>query len=1244
MKPPHFAAVDLAGPAGKRADGRIPVLYLAPWVDYGGSDKGTIDWFRWLDRDRFAPSLITTQPSSNRRLSEIHPYAEEVWALPDLMAGHQFPGFIFDFLQTRGVRVLHVMNSRLGFDLLPDLTALDKPPAVVVQLHVEEPDKSGYVRYVTSRYGNLVHGFSVSSHHLAAAVVGYDVSPARVHVIPTGVDADDEFNPDRVTPRAPKDPSTFRVLFAGRLAEQKDPMMMLEVARRLAARRPMVRVEVVGDGPLQPAVQARAHELGLEANVAFHPPTGGLAPWMAASDALLMTSTFEGVPYVIYEAMAMALPVVAPALPGNVELIDGAGGTLVENRAEADAYVDALEKLIDDPAGCLRTGRQGRQRALERFTLRQMAEAHERLYDAAMRPVGDAPPRVAPPPALRLSGRPSTGQPLVSVITPCFNHGRYLPAMLDGLAIQDYPLIESIIVDDGSSESDTRALLTELEESGRSAVIYQDGNRGPGAARNRGIDLARGRYLLFVDSDNVLLPGAVGKLVAQLQRAGERVGFVYPGIQHFGNRDDCFHPPAYNLHDLLHVNFADTCSLFDRDVFDAGLRFAEDIELGHEDWDLVLQLGARDVIGEPSEDIVVLYRDYGFSRNVLVNNMRDPFEREINTRHPDLYGEPGDIGRWGWHDGPALRIKNRWNPALSVIALTPIDFHTEHGVAVLAAMEAQGCRDFELVAEYPRSPATATVPIRRLPSGLAAGSTQRLQEAITHSRGRYLLATDAILPLLGDPTTVEKLLRSFSIDPALKAIALADGRQVGGTYQFAPLPRVPRPAAVHTLAWPGGLCATLVRPPQVRDGEELDAIARAVHDQFPEVQWRHFAAEAERSEIDPDGARHELELRSPVANTASRVAAEAERARRLGKAPAIPSIRAGQVRRWDALPAWIPAKTKLLVRHRARDGSGYLVSNDRRPPDGYELDFDLGAIQQFSPPGTVRLVRRGGTFLTVPRGSLREPEEVELGHLEQVSLPLFVGIGRAVLDDGDETLILASDRDHLGAAVRDVEHLGFVEAFPQEPRELPSPTPRPDDSALLQLIDRSRRRHVRMAVPARGGTPPSGGVVSELGCLHEHPEPGSIAVWVDDDGHLWTDDVEPDVSAPGPATIARWVGAPLAWRRFGGWQGRARAVARRGVDGVRILGRRRDRARVGARLLGYLWAEPRPGSRALFAATHPVLDDTILVHEPVQATDMGYHGVTRLGFIDGRAPVTGALGLQLTAVPWASRFGVVRRV
>ena len=149
---------------------RINILYLAPWVDFGGTDKGTIDWFRCLDRDRFRASLVTTQPSPNRRLSEVVPFADEVWPLPELMAGRDFPAFIADFVESRRVDVVHVMNSRLGYDLLPDLASLPVPPKVVVQLHVEEADRRGYVRYVTTRYGNLVDAFSVTSRHLGEAI------------------------------------------------------------------------------------------------------------------------------------------------------------------------------------------------------------------------------------------------------------------------------------------------------------------------------------------------------------------------------------------------------------------------------------------------------------------------------------------------------------------------------------------------------------------------------------------------------------------------------------------------------------------------------------------------------------------------------------------------------------------------------------------------------------------------------------------------------------------------------------------------------------------------------------------------------------------------------------------------------------------------------------------------------------------------------------------------------------------
>src|SRR3954469_4412150 len=206
----------------------IPVLYIAPWVDYGGTDKATVDWFRSIDRDRFTPSLVTTQPSANRRLTEVAPLAEELWPLPELMSGKDFPGLILDLIHSRGIRVVHVGNSRLAFDLLPAIASLPNRPAIVVQLHVEEDDRSGFVQYVTTRYGNLVDAFSIVSDHLTEAVGrDYEMPRSQCRTIPLRIDATEESSPDRADPVPEVEPGPFNVLYPVRLVTQKDPLTMV---------------------------------------------------------------------------------------------------------------------------------------------------------------------------------------------------------------------------------------------------------------------------------------------------------------------------------------------------------------------------------------------------------------------------------------------------------------------------------------------------------------------------------------------------------------------------------------------------------------------------------------------------------------------------------------------------------------------------------------------------------------------------------------------------------------------------------------------------------------------------------------------------------------------------------------------------------------------------------------------------------------------------------------------------------
>ena len=261
------------------------------------------------------------------------------------MEGKEFPHFIAGFIESRGIELVHVMNSRIGFDLLPDLRGLPRPPKVVVQLHVEEPTRDGYVRYVATRYGNLVNAFSVSSRHVGEAVVGYGIPAERVHAIPTGIDTA-AFDPERVEYLPGFDPGLIHILYVARLTAQENPLMMVEVARELAARGLAFCIHVIGGGELEGDVRSRVEEYGLREQVVLEPPTHELRPWYGAADLMLMTSVFEGVPVIVYEAMSMAVPVVAPDLSGIRELLGDGGGVLVRERDRAQGYADAIASLI----------------------------------------------------------------------------------------------------------------------------------------------------------------------------------------------------------------------------------------------------------------------------------------------------------------------------------------------------------------------------------------------------------------------------------------------------------------------------------------------------------------------------------------------------------------------------------------------------------------------------------------------------------------------------------------------------------------------------------------------------------------------------------------------------------------------------------------------------------------------------------------------------------------------------------
>lgn len=122
-----------------------------------------------------------------------------------------------------------------------------------------------------------------------------------------------------------------------------------------------------------------------------------------------------------------------------------------------------------------------------------------------------------------LANGPLSDTPLVSIVTPSFDQAGFLRATIDSVLSQDYPRIEYIIVDGGSTDGSLE-IIREVED--KLAWWASEPDSGQTEAINKGFARAHGAVLAWLNSDDVYLPGAVGQAVSYLQ-AHPNVGMVY---------------------------------------------------------------------------------------------------------------------------------------------------------------------------------------------------------------------------------------------------------------------------------------------------------------------------------------------------------------------------------------------------------------------------------------------------------------------------------------------------------------------------------------------------------------------------------------------------------------------------------------------------------------------------------------------------------------------------------------------
>jgi glycosyltransferase involved in cell wall biosynthesis len=198
--------------------------------------------------------------------------------------------------------------------------------------------------------------------------------------------------------------------------------------------------------------------------------------------------------------------------------------------------------------------------------------------------------------------------PRLSVLVPCFDDGATVGDAVASIAEDED--VEVVVIDDGSTDPQTIAVLDDLAVGGVARLVRQE-NAGVAGALRAGTAVAAAPYVFVLNSDDLAEPRALAALADALD-ADPGADFAFGWIHFFGDVDFVARQPEWNPWVLLHSNRWAISSLYRREALDAVGGFPGGT--AYEDWDLLLGFAGQDRRGVLVPRVVLHYRQHGAAR------------------------------------------------------------------------------------------------------------------------------------------------------------------------------------------------------------------------------------------------------------------------------------------------------------------------------------------------------------------------------------------------------------------------------------------------------------------------------------------------------------------------------------------------------------------------------------------------------------------------------------------------------
>lgn len=251
-----------------------------------------------------------------------------------------------------------------------------------------------------------------------------------------------------------------------------------------------------------------------------------------------------------------------------------------------------------------------------------------------------------------------SSDPLVTIVIPYYNRGDTIDETIQSLTHQTYKNFEVIIVDDGSTDDESIRKFKDLNLYELKAYKIKQQNQGVAAARNNGIKKGKGKYIICLDSDDMLDPTYIEKCLVLIETSSE-YQLATTDMRFFGLDNFIYKQSPYDPTRLLEDNMVVTAAMYTKAAWEASGGYKPNI--GYEDWEYWINLAEQGFWGRNITEPLFHYRTAPVSRYTEDLSKHNKNLGKILGLHPDYHKNIKKIKRKKYFNREVLAADTLYN-------------------------------------------------------------------------------------------------------------------------------------------------------------------------------------------------------------------------------------------------------------------------------------------------------------------------------------------------------------------------------------------------------------------------------------------------------------------------------------------------------------------------------------------------------------------------------------------------------